>query len=470
MNHRISPVIALAVSLLLPQFVYAQDNNAPNDAVSADSLKAAFESQEWEKAFGIAEKLLETDSENIDFLAIAGISNAQLNHNDIAEKYFLKIQTLHPDDPRNIGNLCYAQNALARNDALQTCKKAAKLNPDKAAFSFIAGQLFENANNLEEAREAYETAYKLAPDDVQYLTALTNINYLQKDYRKMAENTEAAINRGLEMPVLYLNLLSAFNLSGEYEKTLTWAEKGYEKYKDPGILLSKGEALYHLDRIDEAAKVLREAKITISETSVLWPRAAYYLARVMLVEPCTSSQDGTCVQDENACCSKIREAVALLNAIATRSALLPDKNYDVYLGLAQILDGNLEGAEATLSKAIHGNMNQDNASALAALAVALYRFDKPRDRKAAIQYYRQALDASPDFADFEKIRKTRHWPKSAIDTLAQIKAEIEKPKSVKSGCGCDISNSHSQNNAPITGLLGLLLASGIFFRMRRKSI
>ena len=284
----------------------------------------------------------------------------------------------------------------------------------------------------------------------------------------MADYTEAALKRGIENPILYLNLTSALNFLGEYEKTIEWADKGIEKNQDPGLKLAKGEALYRLGRIDEASKILNEASHSIEEGSVMWPRMAYYLARVMLVEPCKDGSDGTCLTDDDACCVKAQKAASLLESAGKRKFLLNDSNYDVFLGLAYMMSGDLEKAEAILSKATHGDMNQDNASALAALAVTLYQFSDAKDKAAAMQYYRQALDASPDFADTQKVLKTRLWPQKAVDILGQIKAESEKPVKSKSGCGCEISAPGNGNSAPITGMLGILGILGLMLGLRRR--
>ena len=474
MRYQIPAIFWICAALLSPSLSFAQETTEQavvNDTeISPEGLKAAFEQQQWDKALEISSKLLESAPDDLNYLSIQGIAYAQKDQNEAAEQVFLKIDKLSPDDPQNAGNLCYAQHNLARRNALDTCLRAAKLNPDKAAINFMAGQMLENANRLDEAEKAYETAVNLEPDNIQYLTSLTNINYMQQNYRKMADNTEAALKRGMESPILYLNLLSALKLLGEYEKAIEWADRGIEKYHDPGIVLSKGEALYRLNRIEEAGKLLRDANKAIDKKSVLWPRSTYYLARVMLIEPCSQAENGVCDTSEDACCIKAQEATTLLESIGNLSSLLNDSNYDVFTGLAQMLSGDLEKAEATLSKAVHNNMNQDNASALAALAVTLYQFNDPKDKTAALQYYRQALDASVDFSDMQKIRNTRQWPDKAVEILSQIKAESEKPAKSKSGCGCEIAVPDSGNTIPMAGLLGMLFALAGMLGLRRRHL
>ena len=471
MRRHIPASLALCLTILLPEIGFAQEAAAPQmeaTELTPEALKTAYAEKQWARAAEIAAKLLESEPENVDYLAIEGISYAQQEQNERAEQIFLKIQKLRPDDPQNLGNLCYAQSQLDRKDTVDVCKKAAELNPDKASINFLAGQALENAKRLDEAKELYGVALKLEPDNIRTLTTLTNVYYMQKDYRHMADYTEDAIKRGIEVPILYLNLTSAPNFLGEYEKTIEWADKGIEKYKDPGLKLAKGEALYRLNRIDEASKTLHEASEGIQEGAVMWPRMTYYLARVMLLEPCTEGAEGTCVTDDDACCVKAQNAAAMLEAASKRKTMLNDSNCDVFTGLAYMMSGDLEKAEAILSKATHGDMNQDNASALAALAVTLYQFSDTKDKAAALQYYRQALDASPDFSDPEKIQKTRQWPKKAVDILGQIKAEAEKPAKSKSGCGCEITSTPNGSPAPMAGLLGILGMLGLMFRWRRK--
>ncbi len=469
MQNHLPASIALCLALCLPTAAFSQEAAAPSDNaadISAESLKAAYDQQQWEAAANIASKLLETSPDNADYLAIQGISYAQLEKFREAESSFIKLQSIKPDDPQNLSNLCFAQFSLGKKEAADNCKTAAKLNPQKAAIQLLAGQALENAKRIDEANEAYAEALKLNPDDLQTITLLSNTYYMQKNYKMFAETNESALNRGIETPILYLNAISARNLLGDYEKTIELADKGNEKYNDASMLQGKGEALYHLNRIEEAAKLLREINDKIPESAVTKPRANYFLARAILASPCSTGDTGTCDTSENACCTKAQEAISLLEAIKNK-VLLPDNDYAVYAGLAYMMSGDLEKAEATLSKATHNDMNQDNASALAALAVTLNQFSDPRDKAAALQYYRQALDASPDFADIEKVKKTRHWPQMALDILAQLKAEHEKPAVKKSGCGCEIAAPHTPNSTPLAGLLGILCALGMMLRLRR---
>ena len=470
MKKHIPASIALCLALWLPNIAFSQETATPSDndaEISTESLKTAYEQEQWDTAANIASKLLESSPENVDYLAIQGISYAHLEKFSEAESIFKKLQTLKPDDPKIMSSLCYTQFKLGRNEAPDNCKKSAKLNPEIAAAQLIAGQALENANRIDEANEIYAAAFKLNPDDLQTIALLSNTYYLQKNYKKFAETNVDALNRGIDYPILYLNAISALNLIGDYEKAIEWADKGYAKYKDTVMQQGKGEALYRLNRIEEAVKLLREVNGKTPDASVIKPRSNYYLARAILAEPCNAGDAGTCDTSESACCVKAQEAISLLEAIQSKSQL-NDDDYDIYAGLAYMISGDLEKAEATLSKAIHKDMNQDNASALAALAVTLHQFSDPRDKAAAMQYYQQALDASPDFSDIQKVQQTRHWPQIALDILGQLKAEREKPAVKKSGCGCEIATSHAPDSTPLAALLSILCMLGMMLRLRRN--
>lgn len=439
---------------------------------SKEALVEAYQTGEWTNAQNIARELLKTDPDNINYLNILGVSLGQTQQHEEAESIFLKVKSLNPDDNQIYANLCYVQNELKRDSVLDTCLEATKRITDNAELFYLTAQMLEGKKRKDEALKLYESAYHLNENDVRYLTAMTSILSSKGEYLKAAELTEKAIQSGKKMAILYLNAILTFNRAGYYEKALQLADEGFASFHDPVMILGKAEALTGLKRYEEADVLWEQTEPLIDVKNSARARLDFGYAKSLLARSCSSETIKTCATEtSDPCCARERKALELLEVAMDKEQkqLKHETTLTTNFGLAMILNNRLEDAEALLTKAVNENMSKDNAGALAALAVALYQFSDERDREAGRRYYQQAVEASPDFADIERIRETRVWPPRLLDTLKTIQDDVanaQNGKNKKSGCSCDL---HQNSSTPFAGLICLFLAFLGLMGFRRKS-
>lgn len=471
MNRFKNIILTCVLAAGFPTAVMAQTApEAPNPeqngiTYSKEALTEAYQAERWGLSVIIANELLKSDPENADILSILGVSCAHNNDYNCAKNAFEKVRDLKPDDPQVYANLCATYTEIKFEDHIETCIEATKRLPENHQLLHLTGKKLENLKRLQEAHDMYEAAWKLDPQNIIYLTAATNIDFQNQNFQQALELTEKGLELRDDVSILYLNAISAAMHLGDYEKALKLAETGYEKYKDPVMMLGKAEALDNLGKFVDADPVWQQIRSQIDDKSPSAHRLQLGLAKHLMALSCTGETFKTCQSDTpDACCAREKEITTLLDAIPTHQR---PQNYKVYLGIAQTLDGQLEKAEATLTKAVNSDMGRDNASALAALAAALYQYEDERDKTAAKRYFTQALNASPDFADLDQLTKTRAWPPRLVETLKHIQDDIaagEKKKTT--GCGCNVAQDAP---APWGMMIPVCLALFALALKRRKN-
>ncbi len=429
----------------LPAAAIAQTPNTANTeqteiAFTKEALIEAYQAEQWGRSAMIAKELLKSEPDNSNYLSMLGVSCAKNNENECAKEAFEKARDLNPDDAQIYANLCAVYTQIKFEDHIDTCIEATKRVKDNANLFYLTGQKLEKLKRTREAREMYEAAWKLEPKNNMYLTAITSIDFGNRNYKSALEITEKGITEGEDVAILYLNAIIASLRLGDFEKALKYADIGYNKYHDPIMLLGKAEALDGLAKFNEADEVWKNIKENTPEDSLSNDRYLLGFAKHQFALSCSSEKYRTCdSQTPDPCCARENETLTLLEKITPKNQ---NNEYQVYLGIAQILAKQLEKAEATLTKAVNANIDRDNASALAALAAALYQFDDERDKTAAKRYYTQAVNASPDFANFDQLTKTRAWPPRLIETLKQIQNDIDAGDRKKaSGCSCEMAQN-----------------------------
>ena len=467
MNFRKSLMsAAFCAAALGPALAAAQEPATP------EMLAEAYENGRWSSAIMLAEELLKAEPENVSYLTILGVSATNINDFKRAEDVFEKAEALRPDAPLPLLNLGGARIKLKRENALDTCLKAAEKNPDNAELWQIIGQEYENGKRLDDARNAYLKACQIDPKNVAFITSVTAIDFSRKDYASALDISEKAIEGGNENVILYLNAILAANRSGAYEKALSLANRGYEKHHDPLRNLGKAEALNSLHRFEEALPVWKALLEEIKKSHQNYPRIQYGCARALLATSCDEPKYAKCGGDaEDACCAREHEALELLVAAKDDKVLRKSSpEYDENLGLAYILNNKLEDAEAVLTAAVTNDLKKNSAGAPAALAVALYSFSDAQDRNAARVYYQQAVNASDDVSDPDRFVTARAWPQRLAGTLKKLKAEADAQKAskTKAKCSCDISANAPAS--PLAAGLGALLACLGLCLVRRRSL
>ncbi|MBQ9818496.1 MAG: tetratricopeptide repeat protein [Proteobacteria bacterium] len=438
-----------------------------------DPLVQAYQDGLWTRAIDLAKERLQTEPENIVVLNILGVSLAQSKKFDEAETVFEKLLTLTPDDGQLYSNLCFVRINLKHQQKMDTCLEATRRLPDNDELHYMVGGELENAQRLDEARAQYEAAYKLNPKSAKYLTAITSIDFDRGDYQKAFELTDQAIKNGNGSAILYINDTIAASRIGNYDRALELVNEGYEKYKDPLLLIEKGNILNKLRKFDEAEPLWIQLEKDIPKNGLGRPRIEFGYSQLLLAKSCTTESYRTCSTDApDECCKREQLALTFAEAASAQPSLRKEANeLAVNLGLAQVLNNQFEKAEATLTNASLTHIPPDNPDAIAALAVTLYQFSDSSDRAMGRQHYLKAVEGSPDYNDIDRIRQTRIWPPRLLDTLQSVQDDIkaiETKKNRKSACSCDIA-VQPDHSAPIAAILGFMMTLFSLLILRRKS-
>lgn len=431
------------------------------------ALDEAYAAEDWQKALALAREYLMESPDNPDLWQKLGLTLAETEAWLEAEEAFQKSLSLKPDDPKALRILALTQVKLEHSSAVDTLKKAIVANPNDDVLLFHLGKLYDAQNKIEEAAKAYESAYELKLDNLEYLTAATRIYFDRGEHEKATALTQKALEHNPGNGILISNHIVGLYRSGRYAEVVEAVEKESQHSKDDILLIHQARALIALNRYSEAEALMRANVEQAARGAQDLQRLE--LARAIWANSCTTQAHKTCNhKDEDACCLREREAHQTLKKINHQPVLEKDE-YKLTMGLSSALNNELEDAEAILRAASHGQMASTNANALAALAVTLYLYSDAKDKAASLRLYREAVDASADFAALDKLQKQRHWPERAVDILKNIQAEIDgKDKAKQASCACRSTLAKNTTSPALAAfLLATLLILGLALRRRK---
>lgn len=169
-----------------------------------------------------------SDDERVSFLiAEAGLLRDAKQVQ--AAFYFLeKALADRPEQPELMYETSLLAERLGRMDVLETrLRRLIEMQPDKPqAYNALGYSLADRNLKLPEARQLIEHALKLSPNDVFIQDSMGWVLYRQGD------------------------------LAG----ALSYLERAYAQRSDPEIAAHLGEVLWHMDRKEEARRILQEAQ------------------------------------------------------------------------------------------------------------------------------------------------------------------------------------------------------------------
>lgn len=96
------------------------------------------------------------------------------------------------------------------DDAISCLQRAVVLDKDNYLLWYNMGTTFRDAGKLKEARKALETAFRLAPDNMDVVEALAQVSLMQKDYVASARFCQSGIDTNEYNPRLW-NLLGVIS-------------------------------------------------------------------------------------------------------------------------------------------------------------------------------------------------------------------------------------------------------------------
>lgn len=206
-----------------------------------------------------AEKL---EPSRYEIAALQGVAYAILRQYDDAIKAFQRSIKLNPRNADLHGALCRALSESDRtSEAIEECKVAVELEPDKAHFKSQLAGLYLLNERSGDALQLLGGLYTRSQNDIVYLGTLGDAYYINGDYARAAEIYEKIAESWPSVSLTYLRLAGVYDYLDKGAQAVKAARKFAEL--EPKLYVSHfslGMALKGFGFFDEAIEPLSVAK------------------------------------------------------------------------------------------------------------------------------------------------------------------------------------------------------------------
>jgi predicted O-linked N-acetylglucosamine transferase (SPINDLY family) len=155
---------------------------------------AHVESQRWDEAAAVCQRILRRDPRNGEALALRGVVAARQGDDADAARWLAQAIKLLPHRWDLYFNVGLVLRRLGRlDDAAQRLRKAVLLKPDASAAHFHLGSVLAERGASDEAIAAYRRAIELAPDHAKARAALADLLHGRYRIEEAASQYEQAL-------------------------------------------------------------------------------------------------------------------------------------------------------------------------------------------------------------------------------------------------------------------------------------
>jgi tetratricopeptide (TPR) repeat protein len=200
-------------------------SNAMAQTASIDKGKVMdyFQNQQFEEALQYLSPALAADSNDLSLLGYIGYAYYMNDNKKAAEACYQRMFNL---DSTNIPALAYlVQLNMNEDRAMDLTRRLIVLQPQKAVWWRILGELWRRREQPDTALEYLNHAYELAPKDGKNIAALADV-LIDKRYYPLADSLlDGALERdSLNISFLRLRIKSAYT-AGDYPSVLVPGER-----------------------------------------------------------------------------------------------------------------------------------------------------------------------------------------------------------------------------------------------------
>lgn len=186
------------------------------------------------KAVRAAEKLLQIQPDNLDFLYLYGAASLQNKNLAVAENSLVKFMENRPNDSRGCValGLVLAAQPEKLDVARQQMQKCLAMNPNNSEAAYQLGLSYKANGEIVKATEYLEIAAKLTPDNANVLRDLGTVylqNTMETKARPVLEKSVAINPNDSET---HFQLSRLYNLVGERELARKHLEI-FQKLRNP---------------------------------------------------------------------------------------------------------------------------------------------------------------------------------------------------------------------------------------------
>ncbi|HLZ87139.1 MAG TPA: tetratricopeptide repeat protein [Puia sp.] len=202
-------------------------STAANFAGGVDKSKVMdfFQDQQFDEALDYLSPVLQADSDNIPVLNYAGYAYYMSDNPSAAQACYRRMLAVDSNSTTALHYLVLLNQNEDATAALGYARRLIGLQPNKAAWWRVAGELFGRKERPDSALVYLGRAYAMAPGDVRTVVALGNLLCDGKAYAKADSIVDIALQKdSLNVSLLKLRVRSAY-WQKQYDEVLAPGEK-----------------------------------------------------------------------------------------------------------------------------------------------------------------------------------------------------------------------------------------------------
>jgi tetratricopeptide (TPR) repeat protein len=212
------------------------------------------EKNDFDKAIKYFDIAIKKEPKNPKPYFIKGIVYSKKKNYPLAEKYIKKAIEINESDTYYFYLAMIQEKHKKLNDAIDSLKKAIRVNSKNArAYNFLGYLYADNNMNIEESITLIKTALKFEPLNGAYLDSL-GWAYYRKGKYDLALKKLLKAEKQLEMdkapdPVVFDHIADTYEKMGNHEKAIEYWEKSLKIKRDPKIIEKINISKKHLKGI-----------------------------------------------------------------------------------------------------------------------------------------------------------------------------------------------------------------------------
>lgn len=209
---------------------------AANYAGGVDKSKVMdlFQDQQFEEALNYLSPVLQADSDNVPVLNYAGYAYYMSDNTAAAHACYERILRIDGNSTTALHYLLLLDENSDAGHALLYAKLLIRLQPNRAAWWRIAGELWGRAQRPDSALIYLNKAYELAPGDVKTVSALGNLLCDAKAYGRADSIADLALAKdSMNVSLLKLRVRSGY-AQKEFDAVLVPGER-LLKLNEPAV-------------------------------------------------------------------------------------------------------------------------------------------------------------------------------------------------------------------------------------------
>lgn len=179
--------------------------------VDKSKVMDLFQDQQFDEALSYLSPVLQADSDNVPVLNYAGYAYYMSDNEQAAKACYERILTIDGNSVTALHYLVLLDEQSDAVSALGYAQRLIDLQPHKAAWWRVSGELFGRLQRPDSALVYLDKAYTLAPGDVKTVVALGNLLCDGKAFDRADSITDLALERdSMNVSLLKLRVRSGY--------------------------------------------------------------------------------------------------------------------------------------------------------------------------------------------------------------------------------------------------------------------